>query len=196
MPARKPKRAKAKPRMRKRSKAKAARKPSKTSRAKPRAPKRAAARPKKAAKRARKPTPAARRKTPMPPPAPNAIGVQIQHLDYTTHDFEAVKRFYGELLGFSHQRYDPEMGYLSLKTGPNASIGFSAPMPGPPEQWRPPREPALYFIVANVDVTYRELMAKGVSFEQPPTNMFWGHRACWTHDPEGRIVYLAQRINL
>lgn len=188
MPARKPKKT--------RTRARKARKPAKKTSAK--RPKRATARPKKTAKRAARP---AKRATAKPrntpkPPAPNAIGVQIQHLDFTTHDFDGVKRFYGELLGFTHQKFDPQMDYISLKTGPNSSIGFSAPMPGPPEQWRPPREPALYFIVENVDATFRALEAKGVKFEQPPTNMVWGHRACWTHDPEGRIVYLAQRIGL
>lgn len=67
-------------------------------------------------------------------------------------------------------------------------------MPGPPEQWRPPREPAIYLFVTNVDRAHRDLVAKGVSFEQDPTDMPWGHRLAILRDPEGRKVCLAQDL--
>jgi predicted enzyme related to lactoylglutathione lyase len=123
---------------------------------------------------------------------PNAIGAWHHHLDYTSHDIAAIKRFYTEILGFSRYIEEPEAGYLSIRTTPTTSIGFMAPVPGPPEFWRPPGEPGLYFFVKDVDRVYKDLLAKGVSFQQPPTDMPWGHRMAICRDPEGRMVCLAQ----
>ena len=147
-----------------------------------------AARKKGAAPRRAAPAPAA------PPPVPNAIGLIDHHMDYSSHDLKAVKRFYTELLGFTQAEHVQETDYLFIRTGPSSSLGFMPPVPGPPEQWRPPREPALFFFVENVDRAHRELAAKGLSFDQPPTDMPWGHRLAVLRDPEGRRVCLAQGI--
>src|SRR5206468_9764671 len=120
----------------------------------------------------------------------NAIGVRNHHMDYTSHALDDVKRFYTELLGFEDFRFDPEMSYLYVKTGSSSSVGFMPPMPGPPEQWRPPREPAIDLEVRAVDRAHRELVAKGVDFVQPPTNMPWKHRVAILRDPEGRTIML------
>lgn len=125
---------------------------------------------------------------------PSGIGLVNHHLDYTTHDLAAVRRFYVEVLGFTQVEEMPDLEYISIQTGPSSSLGFSPPMPGPPEQWRPPREPALYFRVENVDRAHQRLAAKGVAFEQSPTDMPWGHRVAILRDPEGRAVYLAHDL--
>ena len=125
---------------------------------------------------------------------PGAIGAWHQHLDYTSHDVAAVKRFYTGLLGFRVAMEDPGSGYVSIRTGASSTLGFMPPMPGPPEQWRPPGEPALYFFVENVDRVHRDLLAKGLEFQQAPTDMPWGHRMAICKDPEGRMVCLAQEI--
>lgn len=131
-----------------------------------------------------------------PPPArvPSAIGLVMQHMSYTSHDLGAVRRFYTETLGFTESNLDPRYDYLYVRTGTTSSFGFMAPLPGPPEQWRPPREPAIHLIVEDVDRAYQALIAKGVVFEQDPTDMPWGHRTAVLRDPEGRLVSLAQPI--
>jgi predicted enzyme related to lactoylglutathione lyase len=123
---------------------------------------------------------------------PNGIGLANHHMDYTSHDVDGIKRFYTELLGFKKFVVDPQMNYLYVQTGSTSSLGFMPPMPGPPEQWRPPREPSLYFMVQDVDRVHRDLVAKGVTFDQEPQDMPWGHRVALLHDPEGRTVCLAQ----
>ncbi|HYM82140.1 MAG TPA: VOC family protein [Candidatus Limnocylindria bacterium] len=115
-------------------------------------------------------------------------------MDYTSHALDEIKRFYTEHLGFAQFEHDSEANYLSVKTGPSSSLGFMPPMPGPPEQWRPPREPGIYLIVQDVDRVYRDLRAKGLQFEQEPTDMFYGHRVASLRDPEGRAVFLAQIV--
>lgn len=171
----------------------------------------AASRPKPSTKRAAKTvrTPGVKTRTPAKPSTngaarasaggaasayPSAIGMTQQHMDYTTHDIEGVKRFYTEILGLSRFRFIPENSYLAIETGPSSSLGFMPPMPGPPERWRPPREPNLYLQVEDVDRAFRELSARGAAFEQEPADMPWGHRVALLRDPEGRMVCLAQII--
>ena len=124
------------------------------------------------------------------PKGPETIGLVEHHLDYTTHDPEAIRRFYADTLGLS-STLDAGHQYLTIHLSKTSTIGFMPPEPGPPEQWRPPREPALYFLVADVDATHAQLVARGVSFGQPPSDMPWGHRATWLRDPEGRMVWIA-----
>jgi predicted enzyme related to lactoylglutathione lyase len=125
---------------------------------------------------------------------PNRIGAMVHHVDFTSHDMEGVRRFYTEILGFGRFTHDPSFNYLMVMTGPSSSIGFMPPMPGPPEQWRPPREPSTYFMVKDVDRASADLKAKGVIFEQEATDMPWGHRVAVLRDPEGRMICLAQQL--
>ena len=128
-------------------------------------------------------------------PVPNGIGLRVQHLDFTSHDLEGVKRFYTEVLGFTNHLLFAAHGYLTVIVTPTSSFGFMAPAPNsPPESWSPPGEPNLYFHVENVDRAYADLSAKGVSFEQPPRDMPWGHRMAVLRDPEGRRVCLAHAL--
>ena len=130
----------------------------------------------------------------MPAMPANTIGCRHLHVDYTTHSIEDVRRFYTDVLGFREFQYDPTFQYLSVQTASGSSLGFMPPRPGPPEQWRPPREPAIYLLVDDVDQVHRDLLAKGVTFQQEPIDMPWGHRVAMLRDPEGRPVHLAQLI--
>ena len=146
--------------------------------------------------------PAARTRPPAAPPSagssnrpartPSAIGCTAQHLDFTSHALDDLRRFYTETLGFSDSTYDERFHYLRVGTASGASLGFMPPMPGPPEQWRPPREPALYFMVEDVDRACDTLRARGVVLQQEPTDMPWKHRVAVLKDPEGRLIMLAQ----
>jgi catechol 2,3-dioxygenase-like lactoylglutathione lyase family enzyme len=113
-------------------------------------------------------------------------------MDYTSHAMDEVRRFYVETLGFAE--HSAEGGYLLVRTGADSSVGFMPPAPGPPEMWRPPREPALYFMVQDVDRAHAQLEARGVRFDRPPEDMAWGHRVATLRDPEGRTVCLAEVI--
>ena len=138
----------------------------------------------------------ARRSTPTtspaaPAPTPSGIGAMSHHFDYTTHDPEAIQRFYTQILGFKNFNRDPNFNYLWIQTGATSSLGFMPPMPDMGEA-SPAKEPTLYFMVKNVDRAYESLAAKGVMFEGPPADMPWGHRVVRTADPEGRTVMLAE----
>ena len=48
--------------------------------------------------------------------------------------------------------------------------------------------------VADVDVAYGELKAKGVTFVRPPTDQRWGLRTAHFADPEGNLWEINQSI--
>jgi len=123
--------------------------------------------------------------------ARNAIGLQAQHVDFLTLRLDQVKRFYTEILGFKQFRQEPKLNYLYIRTTNGSSLGFMPPNPQMLGEQPPPREPTLYFIVDDVDSVYAKLLAKGVGFLGPPSEMPWGHRVITTQDPEGRTVMLA-----
>lgn len=128
-------------------------------------------------------------------PAASGIGVTHHHMDFTSHDVEGVRRFYAETLGFSNQLYMDPPGYLTVFVSPRSSLGFMRPAPGaPPESWSPPGEPSLYLFVEDVDRAHRRLVDAGVSFDQEPQDMPWGHRMAVFRDPEGRRVCIAKDL--
>ena len=128
-------------------------------------------------------------------PVSSGIGITHHHSDYTSLDVEGVGRFYTEVLGFGNAIAIPEHGYLTVFLSPRSSLGFMAPMPGmAPESWSPPGEPHIYLFVEDVDQAYRNLTAKGVSFDQAPADMPWGHRLAAFRDPEGRKICLARDL--
>lgn len=127
------------------------------------------------------------------PVVPNAMGLQIAHVDFTTHNFDEVRRFYTQQMGFTKFDFDSQFHYLMVHTTNSSSLGFAPPPPGY-NLPQPPREPTLYFLVRDINEAYRKLMARGVSFEAPPEMMPWGHRVVRTRDPEGRAIWIAQMV--
>ena len=147
---------------------------------------------KKATRTAGRKKPAGKTAAVRPSPIPSGIGLLVQHMDYTSHAMDEVRRFYTETLGFSDFTLLGE--YLMVRTGQSSSVGFMPPMAGPPDQWQPPREPTIYLMVEDVDRVYRQLTARGVEFDQAPQDTLWGHRVAMLRDPEGRTVCVAHVI--
>ena len=140
-----------------RKKSKSASRPAKkpVKRAAPKkAPMKAAEKPKRRAvpaRKAPKPAPlAAGAATAMGMNAPNGqpvrtgIGILHHHMDYSTHDQEAMRRFFVETLGFTNVVHIPEHQYFTVFVTPTSSLGFMPPMGTAPEQWQPPGEPSFY----------------------------------------------------
>jgi len=122
---------------------------------------------------------------------PNGIGLLVQSADFDSHAIDDVRHFYTGILGFTDFVEDKEGG-LMVRTGFGAFVTFRTPQPGPPEAWRPPREPAITFHVHDVDRAHRDLTARGASFDQDPTDLPDGRRVAMLRDPEGRIVMLVR----
>ena len=176
------------PRSRKPSKPASSRKPS------PSAAKKAARPPLKSVRRRPAGSPRAGGVTTAPggQSIPNGIGLLVQSADFDSHAIGDVRRFYTGLLGFTDFVEEAGEGGLMVRTGFGAFLTFRPPQDGPPEAWRPPREPAITFHVHDVDRAYRDLEARGAAFDQAPVDLPDGRRIATLRDPEGRIVMLVR----
>ena len=47
---------------------------------------------------------------------PNAMGLMVAHVDFTTHNFDEVRRFYTQQMGFTRFDFDPDNHYLTVHT--------------------------------------------------------------------------------
>lgn len=120
------------------------------------------------------------------------LGIGTLHIDFLTYKSSQVEKFYGEFLELKTEFRDMDgIDYLVVKTSSTSSIGFMAPHPDMRGEQPAPREPALYFMVEDVDQAYQYLLGKGAAFVRPPETMPWGHRVLVTTDPEGRTVMIA-----
>jgi len=122
------------------------------------------------------------------------LGITGIHVSFTSHRPEEVRRFFLESLALGDHAEDEGLGYLMVRAAAGATLGFGRALPGPPEAWRPPREPMLVLEVADVDRAHRLLSARGVTFLAPPADMPWGQRVAMLRDPEGRTMCFAQPI--
>ncbi len=123
-----------------------------------------------------------------------ALAIRGQHVDFLSYKVEQVRKFYQDVLELKTELRDTEgLNYLFVKTSSSSSLGFMPPHPEMRGEQPLPREPTLYFYVANVDRAHALLTAKGVGFAGPPQVMPWGDRIVTTTDPEGRTVMLATK---
>ena len=53
----------------------------------------------------------------------------------------------------------------------------------------------IHFNVADVDLAYQELVARGIEFEDTPANQPWGTRMAAFRDPEGFVIEIVGPLN-
>ena len=125
----------------------------------------------------------------------DALAIRGQHVDFLSYKVEQVRKFYEDVLELKTEVRDTEgLNYLFVKTSSSSSIGFMPPHPEMKGEQPLPREPTLYFYVANVDRAHAQLTSRGVGFTGTPQDMPWGDRVVTTTDPEGRTVMLATKL--
>ena len=116
----------------------------------------------------------------------------IRQLDYVIllcEDFALMKRFYQELFGFpvATERED----VLALKAGAvtfclrKRTRHYEGTSAG---AYFPAVQLAFRVPAGQVDVCHTELVTRGVTILDPPTNQPWGHRTVFFRDPEGNIL--------
>jgi len=106
-------------------------------------------------------------------------GVQLHHLFMVVADLERSKRFYTDVLGlkvnFEDDQYVQLQGqngfHIGMESGDPARVGGTGIQ--------------INLMVDDVDQFHRDLLAKGLSFSQPPADMEWGARHAFFEDPDG-----------
>lgn len=114
---------------------------------------------------------------------------QLNYVIILCDDFPTMKAFYQSLFGFPVVA--EREGVLAMNGGSvtfairkrtrhydGQSGGFGSP------------GIQLAFLVSRgeVDRCHAELVEKGVTIVDPPTDQFWGHRTVFFRDPEGNIL--------
>ena len=115
-------------------------------------------------------------------------------------DFAKCFKFYTEQLGLEPSWGDENSGYANFKVADGIE-GFTlfvsdwmAPAVGNTDKQQPVamREKLMVsFSVDNLDETFADLKAKGVTFINEPTDMSdWGMRTVYLRDPEENLIEL------
>jgi len=124
----------------------------------------------------------------------------FQHLDYTmivVSDMNRSVEFYRDKLGIPLKFQSPEWTEFATGTTTLALHGGGVPAEGPPPGDPSKRAGAcsIGFNVQDVDKTYEQLKAKGITFVMPPTQREGeGIRLAVAIDPDGLPVSFAQLI--
>ena len=125
---------------------------------------------------------------------------QINDVVLFVEDLEKCLTFYRDTLGLKLAMSDPVSHafqfegsrHLVILTVPAAveMVGEEALSLGKPSVHRT----LLCAGVDDVDATYKDLIAKGVTFIKPPVTQAWGRRTAYFADPEGNLWELWQEM--
>jgi catechol 2,3-dioxygenase-like lactoylglutathione lyase family enzyme len=119
--------------------------------------------------------------------------VGVKFVSIPTRDQDRALKFYTEKLGFrliTDQPFSPTQRWIELGIG-NADTRFVLFTPDDSKERIGSRfDGAL--ACDDVEATHRQLTAKGVEFEQPPTKQPWGTFAIM-RDPDGNTFVLSSR---
>ena len=124
----------------------------------------------------------------------------VNALVIPVRDVEKCALFYRDKLGFSLDQLEKDEAYLTIGQGGLVlalkSLQLSASEISA-ERIRPEedgiRRNHCVTFVSDIDSTFSELKAKGVSFVNPPTTREGGWRTAHFEDPEGNLWEISQR---
>ena len=98
--------------------------------------------------------------------------------------------FYGETLGLEARFRNDEIGWAEYSVGAPC-LGIERVEPGDAEgEALVGRLVGISLHVKDIEATYRDLSAKGVSFEAPPEEQAWGGKLAHFKDPDGNVLTL------
>lgn len=122
----------------------------------------------------------------------------IRAIDYTVvfvRDMEAMRYFYGDVLGFAFVR-QLSADWLEYRVGSNR-LALSRPrrLDGEPT---PKGSAALQLAFRvpphYVDLCAAELARNGIALLSPPTDQSFGHRTLFFRDPDGNLLEIFAEI--
>lgn len=132
-------------------------------------------------------------------PTPGSAFQAIRAIDYTiifVRDMAAMRRFYGDILGFPVRRklsrdwIEYGVGNNTLALARPTRTAADLPVPGGSASLQ------LAFKVPAVDVDRcaDELVQRGIGLLSPPTDEIWGHRTLFFRDPDGNLLEIFAEI--
>jgi lactoylglutathione lyase len=124
----------------------------------------------------------------------------VRCLDYTivfARDLPAMRRFYGETLGFTLQR-ELSARWIEYRIGSNV-LALTARGNGLFDDPPPPAgtlsvQLAFRVAPAEVHVCAAALKAAGIAWVHEPTDHAFGHRTVFFRDPDGNVLEIYAEI--
>jgi catechol 2,3-dioxygenase-like lactoylglutathione lyase family enzyme len=117
----------------------------------------------------------------------------IRAIDYTVifvRDMIAMRRFYGDVLGFRLLR-ELSPGWIEYQVG-NNTLALARPSltaaDAPTPEGSASLQLAFKVSAAEVDQCADELVRKGINLVSPPTDRSFGHRTLFFRDPDGNLL--------
>ena len=128
--------------------------------------------------------------------------MRLDNIGVAVHDVERIAQFFETDLGLPTElNLAAEPPSAQVTVGAQYLYVFqvtastSAALRQPALNTNPPGVDHLSFTVDNIDVTYSELLERGVVFDGPPVaEEAWGLRLAGFQDPEGNRYYLVQSM--
>ena len=102
-------------------------------------------------------------------------------------DLDRARRFYKDVLEL--QEKSASRDWIVFDIG-GKDIIIEAIAADDPERELIGRFLAVSFDVDDIDRIYRDLVAKGVSFDHPPEKQVWGGTLAFPRDPAGNVLTL------
>lgn len=108
--------------------------------------------------------------------------MQLNQVTVSVTNIERSKAFY-KLLGLQLIVESPHYARF-IVTGNNATFSIHITDEVTPSQT------VVYFECADVDATYTSLVARGIEFDDKPTDQIWLWREVYCKDPDGNTICL------
>ena len=110
----------------------------------------------------------------------------VSWTELITSDVEAAKKFYGDLFGWTFQRFpEANMPYDVISVGDRQ---FGGVFKAPPELAPPQPTWMSYVTVENVDETAKKAAQLGGKVLMPPQDIPQVGRFCVIQDPQGAVL--------
>lgn len=122
----------------------------------------------------------------------NGLGVRIW---VKPDDFAAAADFYRDMLALKCSWRDDLHHVATYELGYGPTVVLEGVDPFPPEEGErlAARVTGICLGVADVEESYRALMARGVEFLRPPDKQYWGGIMAHFRDPGGNWLTLLQQ---
>lgn len=122
----------------------------------------------------------------------------IEWIIFSTENYQKMKSFYTNILGFSIERDVPNEEFTQFKTEHCfvAIYGkkFVEKILGKPITGKSGSTIYTFKESENIDTDYQQLQANGVQFMKGPETQPWGQRTAYFTDPDGNIWEIQQWI--
>jgi uncharacterized glyoxalase superfamily protein PhnB len=115
-----------------------------------------------------------------------------------TERFEAMSRFYGELLAMSTVKTWDRPDGRGAVFAPAGSVRSAhievLDMPGATVAGTPPADIVLTLFVADVTATHDQLVSAGATIARGLEDTSWGHRSIGLDDPDGLRIWIVEEL--